>query len=95
MTLKMPRCCHPDDRKDLAAFPGEKGLLGETKVNGAKARSSEELKFLSSQAALSYRAAVATDAHSASAQCGMLRFAQHDTKYRGSIYIIPLPPKIT
>ena len=34
-------------------------LLGETKVKGAKARSSEELKFLSSQATLSYRVAVA------------------------------------
>ena len=37
-------------------------LLGRTKVYGAKARSSEELKFLSSQATLSYRIAVATDA---------------------------------
>ena len=62
--------------KDLAEFPGEKGLLGETKVNGAKARSSggdkpkgakarssEELKFLSSQATLSYRVAVASSAN--------------------------------
>ena len=35
--------------------------LYEIKANGAKARSSEELKFLSSQAALSYRAAVANN----------------------------------
>ena len=33
-----------------------------TKVKSAKSRSSEELKFLSSQATLSYRVAVATDA---------------------------------
>ena len=45
----------------------EATLLGEDKSNGAEARSSEELKFLSSQAALSYRAAVATDAPFASA----------------------------
>ena len=38
------------------------GLLGEAKANGAEARSSEELKFLSSQATLSYRVAVATNA---------------------------------
>ena len=38
-------------------------LLGEDKPNSAKARSSEELKFLSSQATLSYRVAVATDAN--------------------------------
>ena len=38
-------------------------LLGADKPNGAKARSSEELKFLSSQATLSYRVAVATDAN--------------------------------
>ena len=41
---------------------GRKRLLGRTKVYGAKARSSEKLKFLSSQATLSYRVAVATDA---------------------------------
>ena len=35
---------------------------GSDKPNGAEARSSEELKFLSSQATLSYRVAVATDA---------------------------------
>ena len=40
---------------------------GEAKANGAEARSSEELKFLSSQATLSYRVAVATDAPFASA----------------------------
>ena len=37
-------------------------LLWGGKPNSAKARSSEELKFLSSQATLSYRVAVATDA---------------------------------
>ena len=49
-------------------------LLGDKP--SAKARSSEELKFLSSQAALSYRAAVATDAPLTSAPTGVdLRFA--------------------
>ena len=49
------------DRK--VAFPyGQRPKGWRTKVYGAKARSSEELKFLSSQATLSYRVAVATDA---------------------------------
>ena len=37
-------------------------LLGRTKVYGAEARSSREINLPPSQAALSYRAAVATDA---------------------------------
>ena len=49
-------------------------LLCEAKAKGAKARSSEELKFLSSQATLSYRVAVATDA-----LIPRRRYAQDDT----------------
>ena len=52
--------------KDLAEFPGEKGLLGETKVSF-----------------------VATDAHSASAQRGILHDVQDDTK-RVKIAILSL-----
>ena len=47
----------PSGRQELQAE-----LLWETKVNGAKAHSSGELKPSSSQVALSYRATVATDA---------------------------------
>ena len=64
--------CHVERSEPLGRRPvGERQtsrkcllekLLGGDKPNGAKARSSEELKFLSSQATLSYRAAVATDA---------------------------------
>ena len=47
------------------AFPfGQRPKGWGDKPNGAKARSSEELKFLSSQATLSYRVAVATDERS-------------------------------
>ena len=42
-------------------------LLGRTKVNGAKARSSGKINLPLSQAALSYRVAVATNAHLTSA----------------------------
>ena len=47
--------------RNLAACSGEKGLLGETKVNGAEAHSSGKINLPSSQ----------TDAHFASAS---LRF---------------------
>ena len=45
------------------------------KPNGAKARSSEELKFLSSQATLSYRVAVATDANAPRRCCEIFKLA--------------------
>ena len=51
-------------------------LLWGDKPNGAEARSSEELKFLSSQATLSYRVAVATDAL-------IPRRRWHETKFAG------------
>ena len=51
-------------------------LLRGDKPNGAEARSSEELKFLSSQATLSYRVAVATDAL-------IPRRRWHETKFAG------------
>ena len=56
--LLAPLGCWP---KGKAAID-KVALLWGGKPNSAKARSSEELKFLSSQATLSYRVAVATDA---------------------------------
>ena len=53
--------------KPLPAKGSQARLLGADKPNGAKARSFGEINLPSSQATLSYRVAVATDAPSASA----------------------------
>ena len=53
----------------MPAKASEDALLWGAKANGARARSSEELKFLSSQATLSYRVAVATDANAKRRRC--------------------------